>query len=418
MRDTSAREIRDGARSRPGRGAHATHGYIDFTLDLHRLPADAWVLLGEATSKAQHVGRSLLSPEVAGELLQVYVTKGALATTAIEGNTLSETEARAVIEETLRLPPSKEYLGQEIRNVVETCNEIKDDLLANPGMHLTPTRIKRYNESILKGLKVEDHVAPGEYRDVTVVVGAYRAPAARDVDALVTEMCNWLNGPAFIAPADRVELRAPLAIVKAIVAHLYLVWIHPFGDGNGRTARLVELQILLQSGFPMPTCQLLSNHYNVTRSAYYRELHRAGETGQPYDFITYAVEGFRDGLKDQLDAIWAQEVHDRWQSFVYEQCGEARSDADRRRIKLVLALSDQPQPTPRAGLRRLSTELAELYAGKTDKTLTRDLNAIRELGLIRSTASGWEATREQIFAYLPLQRVGVLDPPELAVPPA
>lgn len=407
-----------GTRNRPGRESRETHGYIDFTLDLHRLRADVWVLLGEAMSKAQRVGRSLLSPEVAGELLQVYLTKGALATTAIEGNTLSEAEARAVIEETLRLPPSKEYLGQEIRNVVEACNAIKDDLLAEPGLDLTPARIKRYNESILKGLEVEDHVAPGEFRDMTVVVGAYRAPAARDVGALVADMCDWLNGPAFVAPDDRVELRAPLTIVKAIVAHLYLVWIHPFGDGNGRTARLIELQILLQSGFPMPTCQLLSNHYNATRSAYYRELHRAGETGQPYDFIAYAVEGFRDGLRDQLDAIWAQETRDRWRSFVHEQFGEVRSDADRRRVKLVLALSDQPQPTPRAGLRRLTPELAELYAGKTDKTLTRDLNAIRGLGLIRSTASGWEAAREQILAYMPLQHVGVLDPPELAAPPA
>lgn len=55
------------------------------------------------------------------------------------------------------------------------------------------------------------------------------------------------------------------AIFKAVVAHLYLAWIHPVGDGNGRTARLVEFQILLSSGVPSPAAHLLSNHYNQTR---------------------------------------------------------------------------------------------------------------------------------------------------------
>jgi Fic family protein len=42
----------------------------------------------------------------------------------------------------------------------------------------------------------------------------------------------------------------PYAILKAILAHLCLAWIHPFGDGNGRTARLVEFQILIFPGCP------------------------------------------------------------------------------------------------------------------------------------------------------------------------
>ena len=55
-----------------------------------------------------------------------------------------------------------------------------------------------------------------------------------------------------------------IAILRAITAHLYLIWIHPFGDGNGRLARLVEFTILLKSGIPSIAAHLLSNHYNAT----------------------------------------------------------------------------------------------------------------------------------------------------------
>jgi hypothetical protein len=54
-------------------------------------------------------------------------------------------------------------------------------------------------------------------------------------------------------------------LIAAVVAHVYFEWIHPFGDGNGRTGRLIELKLLLEAGVPQPAAHLLSNHYNATR---------------------------------------------------------------------------------------------------------------------------------------------------------
>ena len=56
------------------------------------------------------------------------------------------------------------------------------------------------------------------------------------------------------------------AILKAIFAHLYLVWIHPFGDGNGRTARLLEFHILTAASLPYPVTHLLSNYSQYPHS--------------------------------------------------------------------------------------------------------------------------------------------------------
>src|SRR5262245_44237004 len=113
-----------------GRTYQETHPWISFRVDLRSAPPELWMLLGEARSKIAHIAGSLLNPRVAREMHIVYLTKGALATTAIEGNTLSEEEARRRIEKDLDLPPSREYLGQEIDNVIAAYNEIKDELVS------------------------------------------------------------------------------------------------------------------------------------------------------------------------------------------------------------------------------------------------------------------------------------------------
>ena len=95
-----------------------THPWINFGLDVRLAGAEFWMLLGEARSKTEHLEGSLLRPEVAAEMNRVFLAKGVHATTAIEGNTLSEADAQRVIDGTLTLPPSQEYLAREVQNVV------------------------------------------------------------------------------------------------------------------------------------------------------------------------------------------------------------------------------------------------------------------------------------------------------------
>ncbi|MSO42174.1 MAG: Fic family protein [Solirubrobacterales bacterium] len=336
--------------------------------------------------------------------MQVYLAKGFLATTAIEGNTLSEQEARGVLEGTISLPPSREYLGREIENVIDAYNHAKDELEVDPALPFSVNRLKEQNRRILDGLDLEDGVVPGEVRAHSLVVGPYRAVPEEDAEYLLGRLCEWLNSDEFSQPAGP-ELAAPLAIVKAVIAHLYLAWIHPFGDGNGRTARLLELQILLTAGFPAPSCQLLSNHYNQTRSEYYRQLDQSSRGQTELGFLTYAVRGFVDQLREQLDRIDLQQFEDRWEQFVYQTFGGLRGESDTRKLHLVLDLSsahrEAEEPIERAALTTLTPRLAQAYATKTEKTLTRDLNAIEKLGLLRRKGSGWVPADEQILGLRP-----------------
>jgi Fic family protein len=393
------------------RSDEETHPHISFSLNLRRASAPLWILLGESKSKCQHVARTLLSPNRSHELMVVYLTKGALATTAIEGNTLSEDEARKVVEQTSSLPPSKRYLAQEIQNVIEAYNEIKDELMEDPTIQVSPARLGHYNAQILRGLEVDDHVVPGEIRTAPVVVGnVYKAPESGDCAHLLGRLCDWLNSQDFEPPDGAPEYRAPLAVIKAIVAHLYLAWIHPYGDGNGRTARLLELQVLLSAGFPAPVTQLLSNHYNATRAEYYRQLKRASDTADILAFLTYAARGFVDELSEQLDIVWHWQFDDRWEQYVYQQFGELRTETNRRRLKLTLAVSSlHPEPLSRSRMLELTPGLARAYAQKTPKTLTRDLNAIRKLELIRRVVGGYVANKDVIRGFQSQRPDGVLE---------
>lgn len=147
-----------------------THPWITFTLDLTKPSHKTWMLLGEAESKCEHVAGVPLRPAVAQRLHEIYLSKGVHGTTAIEGNTLTEEEVLRQITEGLDLPPSRDYLGREVKNVVDAFNEIVQDVAARRPLELTPERIGRFNQLVLKGLDVDEDVVPGQVRRHSVGV--------------------------------------------------------------------------------------------------------------------------------------------------------------------------------------------------------------------------------------------------------
>ena len=389
----------------PERAYRETHPWITFgRIDLSRAGAEPWMLLGEVRSKVDHLAVALLKPSVAEELLLVYLAKGVHATTAIEGNALSESQVRDILEGHGGIPPSQAYQEREAANIITAYNRITAQLVAGGSSELTVAGIEEFDREVLDGIE-EDGVRPGEIRTRSVVVGLrYRGAPAEDCEYLLERMCEWLNGPDFEPPSD--EMRIPYALIKAVVAHLYLAWIHPFDNGNGRTARLMELQILLAAGVPMPAAHLLTNHYNVTRDEYFRQLQQASDSGgDVVPFLRYAIRGFVDGIRAQVERVWIQQYADRWEQFIYETFGgRVTSDAERRRLHLVRELSEREGPVPRREIPRLSPDLAIAYAG-TERMLSRDLNSLEAMGLIEQAGHGfWRARPEQILAFRPLRR--------------
>src|SRR5882672_5245593 len=114
-----------------------THPWITFNLDSQRFAPRTWMWLGEAASKCTHIAGVPLAPKIAKELHVVFLAKGARATTAIEGNTLTEDQVKAQIEGKLKLPPSQKYLQQEVKNIIDSCNWLIEDLKKNGPRDIT-----------------------------------------------------------------------------------------------------------------------------------------------------------------------------------------------------------------------------------------------------------------------------------------
>ena len=213
-----------------------THPWLSFHLEASRVPPALWSLTGEAAARCDQVARAVIPPAAARRLLQLFLAKGVRATTAIEGNTLSEDQVRARIAGTLNLPPSQEYLGTEVDNVVQAVNDtfraIADGRLAT----LTPDWLADVNRAILADLEahLESGVTPGEIPRHNVVVGRYRAPRRRDCTALLARLCEWIEDDgAWSALAGHIRNPTGVAIVRAVLAHLYFVWIHPSATATG-----------------------------------------------------------------------------------------------------------------------------------------------------------------------------------------
>jgi len=135
--------------------------------------------VGEAQSKCEHLQGVPLPLSVQKDLLKIYLAKGVLATTAIEGNTLSEEDVKRLIDGQLTLPPSKEYMKTEVANVLAICNRLweEDDVPI-----LTVDLIRGFDASVLKDLPPVENVVPGRSesgRSVCSAIVARRTRTAR-----------------------------------------------------------------------------------------------------------------------------------------------------------------------------------------------------------------------------------------------
>jgi Fic family protein len=377
-----------------------THPWISFSLDLRRTLPATWLALGEARSKCEHLAGVPLRPAIAERLHEIYLAKGIHATAAIEGNTLTEGQVLQRIQGKRDLPQSQEYLGREVDNIVDAANRIIGRISKKGFSPISVDDLKDYNRRILKDLEVEDHVRPGEYRDIDVGVMDYKAPHPKECETLVERFCQWLNGTDFKPPHR--DDTITYGIIKAIVAHVYFAWIHPFGDGNGRTARLLEVRFLMEAGVPTAAVHLLSNHYSNTRMDYYRRLSETSKNdGDLNGFIFYAVRGLVDQLRKQLRFVKFQQWGLAWESYIHEALGTKRTNTARRQHVLLLALSDSTEPVPKGEIKHLNPKLAEMYATKTPKTLSRDLNELMSKNLISIEGETIRANKEIILAFLP-----------------
>ena len=345
------------------------------TLDLIRI--------GQCVSLLKAINNTPIIPQYYGQLMQVALIKGAQSTTAIEGNTLTEEEILK-LKEGEKLPPSIEYQGKEVTNILEAFDTLLlETIYENKEQLITKNLLLRFHQMVGKDLGEHFGAIPGRFRETDVIVGTYRCPDYRDVPLLVDKYCEFLRDTFRYEDGKQ---RFSDLFIEAIVAHVYLEWIHPFGDGNGRTGRLIEFYILLRGGNPDITLHILSNYYNLTRPEYYRQLERAYQTRDLSEFISYALVGFRDGLQQILEKIQSSQLPMTWQHYVYDKFdnveAQGQKEVFKRKRTFALEIPIDKKFT-KEEIPNLNIALARLYSNISDKTLDRDINELLQLEILK-----------------------------------
>lgn len=215
------------------------------------------------------------------ELVSKVIAETVHASTAIEGNTLTENQVTDILSGKKVTAQAEDI--KEVQNYNQAL-EFVSQIVKEEDFQLSDEFLKKVQAMVVKYIR--DDIA-GIYRTLQVHVGDYLPPQPYQIPNLMKELVSWVRNPE---PQDL----SP--ILYAGIAHYQLVAIHPFEDGNGRTTRLLTTLILVQNGYDMIKFFALESYYNRDRKAYYEALNSADKyriEGQPdlTRWLEYYVEG-------------------------------------------------------------------------------------------------------------------------------
>ena len=319
-----------------------------------------------------------LPPYIQQRLHALNIMRAVRGTTGIEGTELSEEEVIEVMEApegTPVLSGDREREERETRNAHALMQYVERILRDEPALPLTESLIRRFHVMLTDGIAYPNN-EPGRYRTANVTAGDYRAPEHTDVPALMSGLVAWLY------EGDGRELDP---VVRAVVAHFLLVSIHPFGDGNGRTSRAVESFLLYQAGVNVRGFYSLANYYYQRRPEYVRLLNHVRFASDPdvTPFVDFALGGLASELREVH-----REVLDSVRIFAFRDfaretlLSEGRLGTKTGERQLMFLFDLVGEEVPLRDLQHGGHPLARFYRGVGAKTLSRDLNYLRDLGLL------------------------------------
>jgi len=225
-----------------------------------------------------------LPPELVNNLEQWFLVELTYTSNAIEGNTLTRKETAVVVEKGLTVSGKSLVEHLEAANHAEALRNISN-LAGGKPADLTENAILDIHNTILRGI---DDSNAGHYRSIAVRISGSEVilPNPRKVPDLMA---------GFVA--DITAVKDLHAVELAAEAHYQLVTIHPFVDGNGRTARLLMNLILMQHGYPPALIR------KRDRLRYIQSLEKAQLGGNKDDYYKIIAEAVNRSLDIYLKAV-------------------------------------------------------------------------------------------------------------------
>lgn len=278
--------------------------------------------------------------------------------------------------------------SSEIENIITTLADVlQAQLFSEAEQQTADKEVLRYNHALSHGLKMLDTVPIGsrliqEVHDILVpdekgyrrtqnalindktkeVI--YTPPAANSIPSLITDVEDFIHkNPVGVDP-----------ILITIITHYQFEAIHPFGDGNGRTGRILMVLCLTHFGLLDLPVLFISGYINNHKSEYYEAIRRVTEEGDWHGYINYMLNAFKEQAIESTDILLKiKDLHEEVKRKIRKELPKIYSR------DLVDAIFNQPFITP--------TRYGEMLK-VTYQTGSSHLKGLEKIGVMQSVRVG------------------------------
>jgi Fic family protein len=303
------------------------------------------------------------------------------ATLSIEGTMLDKEE----IEESFQKADQGEVLRrkeQEAENSRQVYNFIRRFVRDHKqGFEYSEPLIKQIHKYFTDNMNYVSNV-PGEYRgDFNVSFGDPRKDSLcrtrSEIQEAMKKFSVWLN-------TKKDGFLSSNTFVNAMMAHYYLTEIHPFVDGNGRTARALEALILNARGVNDYCFWSWANFWSAHKDQYLAHLHNIRMTLDPTDFILWGLDGYKNEIENIKGRVLKKVKQLMFSDYTHYLLRNKKNE----KIKINQRIFDTLQlliPTGRIPFKKfLSTpQVIALYRSVAESTRVRDFQKMVSQNLIK-----------------------------------
>ncbi len=307
------------------------------------------------------------------ELQKMQLKREVAGTSRIEGAEFTEKELDAAMRET---PEQLETRSQkQAAAAVATYRWIAQLPADRP---VDEALIVEVHRRLVTGCD-DDHCTPGRLRDrdQNVIFGAPRHRGCEGGD----ECTEAIRG---LVEATRTTFREHDPLIQALALHYHFAAMHPFLDGNGRTARALEALMLQRVGLRDTLFIAMSNYYYEQKVGYLNALNETRAAGHDLTpFLKFALRGIESQCRRLFGEIKLQVTKALYRNTFTDLFGRLKSPRKRvvsnRHVQLLNLLLEEEEIT----LEALTKRTAHFYRVKNPyKALIRDLNYLIELKAI------------------------------------
>jgi Fic family protein len=305
-----------------------------------------------------------LPPDTTLRLRHEALQRSTLNSTQIEGNPLDGFAVQRAIAQGERRGTQAE---QEVRNYWRALDRVEE--FSETDTRLDEAFVQELHRVVIvrgrgrRGSRSQYRVNECPIVDTVTRRVDYAPPEPKDIPVLMSDLIHWVNSAAAS------EMSAPLR--AGILTHRFLS-IHPFDDGNGRTARLLATTELWRSGYRMRGFFSFEEYFNAERERYYKNL----QMNLPVNFY--------DGRHDP--------DHTPWLSYFIETLARAARDLQTRATQLYEARDFPSVPwdrLPRRNQQVLTRMMARVLSEVPDPLVIRPSDIEEWFGISDRTAREW-----------------------------